>query len=226
MFEGDDALLFEQRQQFDEDLRGDQRIAQGGVAAYHVDAQAGGDGLHAVVVPVRVGHGGEEEGVQHGVDEADAGLGLQELQQAHVEGGVVGHQHGLLGEAVELGQHPVDGGLAVEHGLGDARDGDRGRRDRALGVHQLVEDLLAQQPSVDDAHGAEGDDGVPLGDVETGGFAVEDREGEGGEGALVQFRALAGLVEEVEIVIFRAAGRGGGGQDDGGFGLAHGQEEA
>jgi hypothetical protein len=64
---------------------------------------------------------------------------LLELQEAHVEGGVVRHQHRVLREGMEGRQHLVDGRLAGHHVGRDAVDRDGCRGDAALRVDQLLE---------------------------------------------------------------------------------------
>src|SRR5688572_8171996 len=100
--QGRHAALGEERQELEEDLARDERVAQRSVPSDDRDAEPFGDRLEAVVLERRVNHGGQEQRVEHGVREAHAGLGLGELEEAHVERGVVPDEHGVLAEAVEL----------------------------------------------------------------------------------------------------------------------------
>jgi hypothetical protein len=85
-----------------------------------------------------------------------------QLQEAHVEGRVVRHQHGVLRKGMEGRQHLLDGGLAGHHLGRDAVDRDAAAG-IALRVDQLLEALLPAQLAVDDARGADLDDLVALG---------------------------------------------------------------
>ncbi|MCY1379454.1 hypothetical protein D9M69_671770 [compost metagenome] len=83
----------------------------------HAHPEAGGDLLQAMLVGRMPGmhQGRQQQGVEHRLDEADTGLRLLELEEAHVEGGVVRDQHRVLGEALEQWQHPFDSRLPGEH---------------------------------------------------------------------------------------------------------------
>jgi hypothetical protein len=119
-----DALFGQQRDQLQEHLGGDHGVAQRRVAADDGDVEALGDGLQPVRFLVRVHHRRQQQRVEHRLLEAHAGATLLQLQEAHVEGGVVRHQHGVLREGVEGRQHLRDGRLAGHHLGRDAVDGD------------------------------------------------------------------------------------------------------
>ena len=116
----------------------------------------------------------QEHGVEHRVGEADPGLCLLQLETFEVERGIVGDQHGIGNEGLELGQHLLDRRLITHHGIGDAVDRDRFRRNRPARVDQGGEGLPRQQPAVDDADAGEGNDLVPFRRCQTGGFGIED----------------------------------------------------
>ena len=71
--EGEDAALGEEGEELQEDLGGRQRVAGGGVAGGDGDAEAGGDGLERMRGLVGLGDAGEQQRVEDGVVEADAG---------------------------------------------------------------------------------------------------------------------------------------------------------
>jgi len=96
----------------------------------------------------------------------NTGRRLLHLQEAHVEGDVVADQHGVGAEVVKCRQHGVDGWLAAHHVVGDAMDQNSFRLQRHARIDQLVEGLLMQQATVDDAHGTELDDLVAFGRLE------------------------------------------------------------
>ncbi len=142
------------------------------------DAEARGDRLERVGGLVRLRHARQQQGVEQRLVKAQAGRGLLELQEAHVEGDVVADQHGVGGEGVEGRQHLGDPGLAAHHLRPDAVERDRRLGDAAAGIDELVEALAAQEPAVDDPHRAHLDDLVAAGRVEAGRLGVEHRAGE------------------------------------------------
>ena len=107
------------------DFAGHDRVAQRGMPADRVDAEARGDRLEPVRIEARMDHGRQQQGIEDGLREADAGRLLLEPQEAKVERRVVRDQHGVRAELVERRQHLDDRRLAREHGGLDARDARR-----------------------------------------------------------------------------------------------------
>src|SRR5687767_14346888 len=112
--EGGHALLGEQLHELEEDLARHHGVAEGRVAADHGHPQALRDRLQAVVGLVAVHYGREQQRVEHGLGEAHAGFRFGELEEAHVERGVVADQHRLLAEAMEDGQSLTQRGLSPQ----------------------------------------------------------------------------------------------------------------
>jgi hypothetical protein len=109
-----------------------------------------------------------------------------QLQETHVEGRVVRHQHGVLREGVEGRQHLVDGRLAVDHVGRDAVDRDRRRGMLRCGSTSWSKLSPLQQLAVDQPRGADLDDLVAAGRVQAGGLGVEHGVGQLDQRALVQ----------------------------------------
>ncbi len=80
-----------------------------------IDAHPLGDRLEPVRLEIRMDHGGQQQRVQHGLREADAGDAFLEAQETHIERRVVRDQHGIHAELAERREHPVDRRLALEH---------------------------------------------------------------------------------------------------------------
>ena len=100
------------------------------------------------------------------------------VEEADVEGGVVGHDHRSLEELEQLGDHLLDAGGIGHHLLGDAGYLGDHRRDGPHGVHQGGE--VPDLPEALDAHGSD------LGDLAgarpgAGGLQVESDEGHVGQ---------------------------------------------
>ena len=166
-------------------------------------AQALGDGFQPVAFLLRVKHFGQQQRVEHRLLEAHAGAGFLELQEPHVKGRVVRHQHRVLRKRMECRKHAGDGGLAPQLFRLDAVDGDAGGGHAALRIDELLEALLPAQLARDDAAGADLDDLVAGAGVEAGGLGVENGVGQIGQGRVGQSRAGAaggGGPEEVEVV--------------------------
>jgi hypothetical protein len=94
---------------------------------------------------------------------------------------VVRHQHRVLAEAMECGQRLASVGWPARFGELDAVDAHRIARIGALGIDQLLEHLLLEEPPVHDAHRADADDLVPGGGLDARGLGVEDRVAQLGE---------------------------------------------
>ena len=127
---------------------------------------------------VGVHHGRQQQRVEHRLAEHHAGGFFLHLQKFHVKRCVVRYQHRVLRKGMEHWQHGANAGLAVHHVLANAVDGNALRRNGAAGVHQLLIAFLAQQPAVDDAGGANLQDGVTVGRVQARGFGVEHGVGQ------------------------------------------------
>ena len=84
----------------------------------------------------------------------------EELEEAHVEGCVVGDQDAALGELEKLGEHLVDRGCSGDHRVGDAGEHRDERRDQLMRVDQGLE--LPEHLTAADLHRAD------LGDHRTG----------------------------------------------------------
>ena len=92
---------------------------------------------------------------------APPGSGARRAEKADVEGGVVRGEHAPAGEVEEARQHRADRGSEVDHGIGDAGQGDDVGRDQPARVDQggeLAADLPAAQPDRADLG-----DAVPVG---------------------------------------------------------------
>ena len=113
--------------------------------------------IQAVVLEFRKEEGGDQQRVERDVVEPDAALLFLELQELQVEGGIVRDQRRAGDERVELRQHDFDGRGVGDHGVGDAVELDRLRRDRPARVDQAAERLAGQDPAVDDPDGADRD---------------------------------------------------------------------
>ena len=161
---------------------------------------------------------------------AQAGALLLELQEAHVEGRVVRHQHRLVGKGMEGRQHLLDGGLALHHLRLDAVDGNGRGGNRPTGVDQLLERLLLDQLAVEHPGGADLDDLIAFGRVEAGGLGVEHGVDQIDQATLFQILMAAAGSEQIEVVVLRSAvavhiaGRTGGGHRR--LGVGPGQQEA
>jgi hypothetical protein len=92
--------------------------------------------------------------------------------------------------------------LAAHHVLGDAVNRYRFGLQRAFRIDHLVENLLAQQPVVDDAGGADLDDFVALRRLQAGRFGIEYGIGQVAQLA-VEVDRFVFEIEQVEVVIFR-----------------------
>ena len=103
---------------------------------------------------------GTRDAFQLGVDEAE------------VEGGVVGDQRRIADEAQEIVSHILEERLVLQEVHGQAVHGDGVGMDVALGIEVAVE-LAAGGNAVDDLDAAEFDQAVAAGGVEAGGFGVE-----------------------------------------------------
>ena len=100
----------------------------------------------------------EQQRIEYRLREPYPGALLLELQEAHVEGGVVRDQHCVGDEGAEHRQHLRDRRLPGQHFGRDAVDLHRGRRQAALRVDQLLVGFVPQQAPIDDAHRADLDD--------------------------------------------------------------------
>ena len=140
----------------------------------------------------RMHDGGEQHSIEHGVPETNTGALFLELQQAHVEGGIVGHQDRPLGETMEEVQHLADIRLPLQHFGLNSMNADRILANDALGFHQLFKNFRFEQPAVDDAHGAQGDHLVAFANVQPRGLGVENRIGQLRKQPVVQFGAWPG----------------------------------
>ena len=167
--------------------------------------EALGDRLEAVRLLVGMHHRRQQQRVEYRLLEPHARLRLLELQEAHVERGVVRDQHGLAGVGVERPQHLVDRRLAGHHVGRDAVDRNRRRRNRAVRIDQLLEAFAAQELAVDEPRRADLDDLVAPGGIESRGLGVEHGVRKLGEPLVVQRPAALRAREQVEIVVLRPA---------------------
>ena len=107
--------------------------------------------------------------------ELNASARSLELQEAHVEGGIVSDQDGVFAEAVKDGQDLADLRLSGDRSRVDSVHPRRLRRDRSARIDQLFKDFAAQQPAVHHAHGSDADDFVARGGLQAGRLGVEHR---------------------------------------------------
>src|SRR4029453_14321673 len=151
-------------------------VGQGPVAGGDRRPQAGGQGGQA-----DVGHlvAGEQLAGQPGraddpVGQAPVAVALQVgLDEAPVEGGVVGHQHSAAEELEQAGEHDLDRLLVGHHRVGDAGQGADQRRDGDPGVDQGLEGADDLAPA--DLDRADLGDAV-VGGRSAGGLQVEHDE--------------------------------------------------
>ncbi len=113
-------------------------------------------------------------------------------------------QHRSVGKFKEARQHTLDHGWPRTMASVMPWIGDRRLRNRAPRVDQLLEDLLAQQPAIDNAQGADRDNFVDTG-RQSGRLRVEDRIRNLAQHAIVDSGALPRLVKQVEIIVFGPA---------------------
>jgi hypothetical protein len=138
--------------------------------------QVGGQGGQAHVGQLVAGQqlAGQPGRADDPVGQALVAVPLQVgLEEAAVEGGVVGDQHRPAEELEQAGEHDLDRLGVGHHPVGDAGQGADQRRDRHRGVDQGVEaaeDLAAadlDRPDLGDA---------VVGGRPAGGLEVEDHE--------------------------------------------------
>src|SRR6266511_4862200 len=84
--EGVDALAVEQGQQPDQEVGGEQGVAQRAVPTHDLDAEPASDRFHGVLLVVGVHGGGQQQRVEYRLGERDAGGRLLEPQERQVEG--------------------------------------------------------------------------------------------------------------------------------------------
>ncbi len=96
------------------------------------------------------------------------------LEEADVEGCVVGDQDAPVGELEELREHLLDRGRAGHHRVGDAGQHRDERRDGLVGVDERLE--LTEDLATADLDGADLGDHRPAGRRAAGGLEVDDAE--------------------------------------------------
>ena len=170
-----------------------------------VHPHALGDGLEAMRLLVGMDDCREQQGVEHRLVELEARRGFLQLQESHVERGVVCHQHRIGREGVEGREHFTDLWLANQHLRGDTVDLRRFRGETPAGIDELLERLAAAQLAIDDARCADLYDLVAFGGVETCGFGIEDRKRQLGKQTVVERMPLFGNREQIEVVVFGSA---------------------
>ena len=172
------------------------------MAALDLDAQALGDGVEAMVTGFRFEEDRQQQRIEHQMIENGFRLGLLELQELHVEGGVVGNQHRVADEVPEFRQDVADAGLVLDHVVGDAVKTDGGLGDFAPRIDQSRERLAGLDVAIDDAHPGDGDDFVAMGRPKAGGFRIEDDERQRFQRPAAQFVQVHGVVVDVELGVF------------------------
>jgi len=197
-----DPHLGQQRQHFQKNFPGDDRVAQRRVASEDRDPEAFGDGLETMAGLVRMQDGREQQRVEYRLFETHARLLLLQLQEAHVESGVVPDQHRVGAEGVKLGQDAVDERLSDEQFTRDAVYLDRLLRQPATRIDQLVEALMTKQPTIDDPRRPDLDDLVSLRRLQTSRFSIEDGIAQLHQRAIVEFMAGSRPAEDIEIIEF------------------------
>jgi choline dehydrogenase-like flavoprotein len=178
--QGVDALLGQQRDQLQEDLGGDDGVAQRGVAADHGDVEALGNRLQPVGFLVRMHHRRQQQGVEHRLVEAHAGAASLSCRKRMSKAALWATSTVSCAKAWKAGSTCSMVGWPAPSPA-DAVDRDAGGGIVALRVDQLLEGLLLEQLAVDDARGADLDDLVAFGRVEAGGLGVEHGVGQLGQ---------------------------------------------
>jgi hypothetical protein len=159
-----------------EHVDGGAGVGERAVAGRDRGAEVGGEGGEADVGDLVAGEqlAGQPGGADHPVGEPLVAVALQVgLEEAPVEGGVVGDQHGAAEELQQAGEHHLDGLGVGDHAVGDAGQGGDQRWDRDLGVDQGVEG--AEHLAAADPDGADLRDPVGGGGA-AGDLQVQDHE--------------------------------------------------
>ena len=133
------------------------------------------------------------------------GGGLLQLEEAHVEGGIVRDQHRVLAKTLELRQDFAYGRLARQRLRLDAVNARGGLADRALRIDELLEHFVLEQPGVDDAHRAEADDLVAGGGFKPRGFGVENRIVEIDQPPIGKALHRIRVAKQIEVVVLGPA---------------------
>ncbi len=167
-----------------QDVHGCLRIGQGAVVGRHLGAEVPGERAEFAVGDLVAGQdvAGQARGVQdRRVGPVHRQLRAGALEEAHVVGRVVGHEHRTVGELEERRQDGRQGWCPAEHVVGDPRQGPDERGQRPAEVDQGLE-LPDHLPA---AHL----DGPDLGDPGAGRAAAVGLQVDHDEGDLGQPRA-------------------------------------
>ena len=140
------------------------RIVDAIVLAQRIEIDAGAGVLFA----------GEDDGVDHRVGEAAAaGLFEFDIEELHVETGIVGDERRLAEKAQHLVGDLGEARLVGEERIGEAMDAKRLLGHLPLGIEVAME-ILAGRDVVDEFDAADLDDTIAGQRIEAGGFGVED----------------------------------------------------
>ena len=148
---------------------------------------------------------GEQQCIKHRLVELDASALFFELQETHIESGVMGNQDCVFTKFVEGRQYDIDRRLATHHVFSNAVNRDGFGLQWTFRIDDLIESLLPQQAVVDDAGGADLDDFITIRRLQAGRFSIENRVGQFAELAIKVNRFVC-KIEEIKIVILRPTG--------------------
>ena len=137
--EAGDPPLLQPAGQSHEHVAGGLRIGEGAMAGGHRGAKGVGDGTQAVVRKPGRQKPGQGESVDGAFTQTSPLEALEfVVQEPHVEGRVVGHDHRAPKELEEVGHDLLDAGRVGHHLLGYPRNVRDHRRYRPLGIDQGV----------------------------------------------------------------------------------------
>ena len=101
---------------------------------------------------------------------------------------------------MECRQHLINRRLAQHHAVCNAMNGNTGGLQCTARIHQLIEVFLLQQATIQHTQGADLDDFIAVGRLQTGGFRIKDGVHQIGQWP-VQIHLPHGAIKQIEVVI-------------------------
>ena len=146
------------------------------MASGDIHAESHGDPFDRMVLVMRMHNRREQNRIQDRHPELYAGRFLLDLEESHIERGIVSHKDRLLCKPAECRERVPDVRLSLHHGIIDPVDLRRFARNRTAGIDEPVECLVPEHSPVHNSHPSDRDDFIPLRGAESGRLRIERRK--------------------------------------------------